>query len=220
MTNQYDDYDDDTGSYDRRTDDQIGDSGVLLRRAIDIIATAPNMPLSSTPRIDRDEIIELLEEALHRLPDELRQARWMLKEREEFIHRTRREADEVIEAAKVQAERFVQRSEVVRAAEARARQIVEAAEDESRRLKHETEDFLDQRLASFEILLDKLAKTVATGRRRLSIGERANEIEGPGGDRRGTVDGDLRSYELGHGYEEAADDSEAIFFDQDNTSSR
>jgi hypothetical protein len=41
MTYQYDDYDEDTGSYDRRVDDQTGDSGVLLRRAIDIIATAP-----------------------------------------------------------------------------------------------------------------------------------------------------------------------------------
>jgi len=210
MSYQFDDYDEDTGSYDRRVDDQTGDSGMLLRRAIDIIATAPNMPLSSTPRIDRDEIIELLEEALHRLPDELRQARWMLREKDEFIHRTRREADEVIEAAKVQAERFVQRSEVVRAAEARARQIVEAAEDESRRLKHETEDFLDQRLASFEILLDKLAKTVATGRRRLSIGERET-AEGP----RGSQDDPSR-----YDYEESGDDSEAIFFDQDNTSSR
>ena len=97
MKPDFDDFDDDTGSYDRGVNEQIGDSGVLLRRAIDIIATAPNMPLSSTPRIDRDEIIEILEEALHRLPDELRQARWMMKERDEFIARTRREADEVIE---------------------------------------------------------------------------------------------------------------------------
>lgn len=148
----------------------IGDAETLLRRAVDIIATAPNMPLSSTPRIDREEIIELLDEALHRLPDELRQARWMLKERQEFVSKTRREADELLEAARVQAERMVQRTEVVRAAEQRARQILDAAETDSRRLRHETEDFLDQRLGSFEILLDKLSKTVATGRNRLSIG--------------------------------------------------
>ena len=206
MSYHFDDFDEDTGSYDRVVDEQTGDSGVLLRRAIDIIATAPNMPLSSTPRIDRDEIIELLEEALHRLPDELRQARWMLKERDEFIQRTRREAEEVIEAAKVQAERFVQRSEVVRAAEQRARQLAEAAEDQSRRAKLETEDFLDQRLASFEILLDKLAKTVATGRRRLAIGQRDGDDESDG------VGADDMS--------PRRDDSEAIFFDQDDTYSR
>ena len=48
-------------------DGYVGDAETLLRRAIDIVATAPTMPLSSSPRIDRDEIIELLEESLHRL---------------------------------------------------------------------------------------------------------------------------------------------------------
>ncbi len=153
----------------------VGDAETLLRRAIDVVATAPTMPLSSSPRIDRDEIIELLEESLNRLPDELRQARWMLKERQEFVAKTRREADELLEAARVRAERMVQRTEVVRAAEQRARQVMETAEADSRRLKHETEDFLDQRLGSFEILLDKLGKTVHAGRQRLSIG--GGEIE-------------------------------------------
>jgi len=173
--NQFDDeYDDDqlddSDAFVRATNGYVGDAETLLRRAIDIIAQAPTMPLSSSPRIDRDEIIELLEETLHRLPDEMRQARWMIKERQEFVAKTRREADELLEAARVQAERMVQRTEVVRAAESRARQISEAAESDARRLHHETEDFLDQRLASFEILLDKLSKTVHAGRARLAIG--------------------------------------------------
>ena len=177
----YDDYDDIDDEYpDPAEGPYVGDAETLLRRSIDIIATAPTMPLSSSPRIDRDEIIELLEEALSRLPDELRQARWMLKERQEFVTKTRREADEILEAARVRAERMVQRTEVVRAAEQRARQVMETAETDSRRLQHETEDFLDQRLGSFEILLDKLQKTVAAGRQRLSIGVIAHNT---GGDR-------------------------------------
>lgn len=172
-------YDDDYGTYDDVDDEYpgpgesgpvVGDAETLLRRAIDIIATAPTMPLSSSPRIDRDEIIELLEESLNRIPDELRQARWMIKERQDFVGKTRRDADELLEAARVRAERMVQRTEVVRAAEQRARQVMETAETDSRRLKLETEDFLDQRLGSFEILLDKLSRTVHTGRQRLSIG--------------------------------------------------
>ena len=166
---------DDSDAYVKTTNGYVGDAEQLLRRAIDIIANAPTMPLSSSPRIDRDEIIELLEEALHRMPEELRQARWMIKERQSFVDKTRREADELLEAARVQAERMVQRTEVVRAAEARARQLNEAAESDARRLRHETEDFLDQRLASFEILLDKLNKTVHAGRSRLAIGAQRDE---------------------------------------------
>jgi hypothetical protein len=74
---------------------------------------------------------------------------------------------------------MVQRTEVVRAAESRARTVVENAEADARRLRLETEDFLDQRLGSFEILLDRLMKTVATGRQRLSIGTPAGEEPQP-----------------------------------------
>jgi F0F1-type ATP synthase membrane subunit b/b' len=186
----FDDFDDDfddpiDASYPQPApvSSHLGDTEILLHRAIDLIATAPNMPLSSTPRIDRDELIEILEDSLARIPDEIRQARWMLKEREEFLQKTQREADEILIAARQQAERMVQRTEVVKAAETRARQVIDAADAETRRLRNETEDFLDQRLGSFEILLDRLSKTVAKGRQRLSIGDRqVPDVESRGDD--------------------------------------
>ena len=182
---RYDDHYDEPDPYDELDADYaeqhegtgyVGDAETWLRRAIDIVANAPTMPLSSSPRIDRDEVVELLDRALASMPDELRQARWMLKERQEFVNKTRREANEMLEAARVQAERMVQRTEVVRAAETRARQVVDTAESDARRLKLETEDFLDQRLASFEILLDRLSKTVGAGRQKLSIGNAAEAL--------------------------------------------
>lgn len=181
---QYDDYDDefadqpleDSDAYVRATNGYVGDAEAMLRRAIDIIAQAPTMPLSSSPRIDRDEILELLDEALQRLPEEMRQARWMIKERQEFVAKTRREADELLEAARVQAERMVQRTEVVRAAEQHARQVREAAEADARRMMHETEDYLDQRLARVEIVVEKLSKGLKAGRERLAIGSH-REVE-------------------------------------------
>jgi len=171
----YDEIDDEYPDPEQGTG-YVGDAETWLRRAIDIVANAPTMPLSSSPRIDRDEVVELLDRALASMPDELRQARWMLKERQEFVNKTRREANEMLEAARVQAERMVQRTEVVRAAETRARQVVDTAETDARRLKLETEDFLDQRLASFEILLDKLGKTVGAGRQKLSIGNASEAL--------------------------------------------
>jgi cell division septum initiation protein DivIVA len=170
MNHDDDNYDDfDADIIDETIPIELGDTETLLNQVIDKIATAPNVPLSSTPRIDRDNIVGLLQDAAACLPDEIRQARWMLKERTEFMAKTQRDADEIVEAARVQAERLVQRTEVVRSAETRARQVLEAADTDSRRLKNETEDFLDRRLGSFEILLDRLTRTVAQGRQRLSI---------------------------------------------------
>ena len=177
----FDDYDDelidDTFEQPAPVQARLGESEMILRQTIDIIVQAPSVPLSSSPRVNRDEIVELLQDALDRLPEEIRQARWMLKERQEFLDKTKREADEILGAARQQAERMVQRTEVVRAAEARARQVIDAADEETRRLKHETEDFLDQRLGSFEILLGRLQKTVHNGRERLSIGDKVPSPE-------------------------------------------
>ena len=142
----------------------------ILLQLRDIVDAARPVPLSASSMISKEEVLELLDEALTRLPEELRAARWLLKEREEYLARVRHEGDEILDQARTRAERMVQRTEVVRAAEQRARQIIEAAEADSRRLRHETEDFLDQRLASFEILLDKLMRTIAAGRERLNLG--------------------------------------------------
>ncbi|HVX18616.1 MAG TPA: ATP synthase F0 subunit B [Acidimicrobiales bacterium] len=140
----------------------------LLRRAADLIESARPMPLSSSVMINKDEVLELIDEAVAQLPEELRAARWLLKEREEFLDKVRREGDEILDAARAKAERMVQRTEVVKQAEARARRIVDGAEAESRRMRHECEDFCDQKLASFEIVLDRTMKLVAAGREKLA----------------------------------------------------
>src|SRR5205814_272186 len=61
------------------------DAEMLLRRVVEVISNAKSLPLSTSVRIEKDEVLELLEEAVNRLPDELRQARWLLKERQEFL---------------------------------------------------------------------------------------------------------------------------------------
>jgi hypothetical protein len=158
---------DDSGELPIGSTYQHPESELLLRRTADVIANARPMPLSASVMINRDEVLEMLEEAIERLPDELRAARWLLKEREEFLAKTRRDADDILDAARARAERMVQRTEVVKAAELRARQTIDAADDEARRLRLECEDYCDQRLASFENILERTLKTVAAGRTRL-----------------------------------------------------
>ena len=109
----------------------------------------------------------LVEQALNIFPDEVRQSRWLLKEREDFLAKMKLEGEEILGQARSRAERMVQRTEVVKASEARARKIIDAATDEAARLKNEVEDFCDQKLASFEIVLERTMKMVAAGRSKL-----------------------------------------------------
>jgi len=144
------------------------DTEAILRQLFEMVETARNLPMSTSVRVERDEVLDLIEEAVNRLPDELRAARWLLKEREEFRAKTRREGDEVIAEATERAASMVARTEVVKVAEARARDIIDAADASARHMMHEAEDYCDQKLASFEVILDKLGRTVAAGRQRLA----------------------------------------------------
>jgi F0F1-type ATP synthase membrane subunit b/b' len=145
------------------------DVEILLRRVGDTIANARPMPLSASVMINRDEVLGLVDEALDRLPEELRSARYLLKERDEFLAKARREGQEILDAARLQSERMVERTEVAREAKRVARQLVDGAEERARRLRHEAEDFCDQKLAQFEIVLDRTMRTVQAGRSRLQM---------------------------------------------------
>ena len=148
----------------------------LIQGLINVIDAARPVPLSSSSMINKDEVISVLNDISLRLPDEIRAARWLLKQREDFLARTQREGDELIDLARARAGQMVQKSEVVKAAEVRARRIVEDAQSEARRLQLETEDYCDQRLASFEAVLKKTQKIVADGRSKLQ-GDPLSELK-------------------------------------------
>ena len=139
----------------------------LIQGLINVVDAARPVPLSSSSMINKNEIISVLNDISLRLPDEIRAARWLLKQREDFLARTQREGDELIDLARARAGQMVQKSEVVKAAEVQARRIIEEAQSESQRLRLETEDFCDQRLASFEAVLKKTQKVVVDGRSKL-----------------------------------------------------
>jgi hypothetical protein len=166
------DFDDDDIDYFESHDEEPAgpstDVETLLHRVIDIVTNARPMPLSASVMINRDELLEILDEAIARMPEELRSARWLLKERDEFLAKVQREGDDILDAARVRAERMVERTEVVRTARHTARQVMEDADESARRLRHEAEDFCDQKLAQFEIVLDRTMRQVQAGRSRLS----------------------------------------------------
>ena len=148
----------------------------LIQGLINVVDAARPVPLSSSSMINKDEVVSVLNDISLRLPDEIRAARWLLKQREDFLARTQREGAELIDLARARAGQMVQKSEVVKAAEIRARRIVEEAQSEARRLQLETEDYCDQRLASFESILKKTQKIVADGRTKLQ-GDPLSELK-------------------------------------------
>lgn len=164
---------------------EVPDVEALLVEAIELIETARPAPLSTAIKIEGEPLLDLLYDARERLPDELRAARWLLRDRDEHLASQRLEGEEIIALARSRAERLVERTEVVRSAEQRAQRILAEAKTEARQMRRETEDFCDARLASLEGILDRTRGVVATGRARLQgaeaidLTDRAQHRAGP-----------------------------------------
>ena len=150
-------------------DGTIPDTEVCLNMIREHVEQARSMPMSASVMVNREELLILLEDAEASLPEEIRQSRWLLKEREEFLAKARNEAEEIIEAGRQQAERMVERTEIVRSARRVATKVEQDAEDRARAMRLETEDYIDQKLAGFEVVLDRTMAAVQKGRERLQV---------------------------------------------------
>ncbi len=147
-----------------------------------LVEEATSVPFSTSAVINREEFLELLGAFKQEIPDEVRQARWMARDRDELIERARKEAERIIQEAREQRDRLLSRTEIVQAAQREADRIVEEANAKAARIQHEAEDYIDQKLAGFEILLNKMITTVGRGREQLR-GRREVRVpaaDGPG----------------------------------------
>ena len=182
----YDDYDDEEEDHiDLDDQDELPNPyavpqvELLLEEAIEILAEARPLPMSTTVKVARDDLLHLLEQAQEQLPEEVRAARWLLKEREEFVARARREHQALIDEGRAQVSRMVERQQVVKDAEARARQILDDARAEANTMKRQVEEYCDRKLARFESVLIQTTDTVQKGRQKL-LGMSA--VDGADGD--------------------------------------
>jgi F0F1-type ATP synthase membrane subunit b/b' len=151
----------------------------LLLELRDLVESARTMPMSASVLVNREEILGLVDEIFAAMPEEVRHARWLLKERDEFLSQARREAGDIIESARVQAERMVERTEIAREARRVSQKIVDDADGQARRLRLECEDYIDHKLAEFEVVLERTMQAVQNGRERLQVTIDALEPEEP-----------------------------------------
>jgi hypothetical protein len=132
-----------------------------------LVEEAKSVPLSSSAVINREEFLDLLADLKSEVPDQIRQARWMSRDREELLARARMEAERILAEAREQRDRLLSRTEVALEAEREAERIIDEARERSVRVRLEAEDYADQKLAAFEILLNRTLATVERGRAKL-----------------------------------------------------
>ena len=150
---------------------------VLIDKLDDLVHNARTVPLTDQVRIDREEIYDILDQMRATIPEEIKQARWIVKERQEMLAEAKRECDRMLGEAREQAVREASQTEIVKLAERQAQEIIEDARREAREVRLETEDWADSMLSTLEVNFEKFLTAVRRGRERLH--ERSQETVVP-----------------------------------------
>jgi F0F1-type ATP synthase membrane subunit b/b' len=140
-----------------------------------IVRDAKSMPLSSSVLISRDEVLEMLHEMQESLPEEIKQARWVVKDREELLAKARAEGDRIIEQAHEDQRRMSMKDAVAKRAQEESARMLQEAEDTTVGMRREAEDYVDSKLAQFEIALRKILED-AQGTAR-SLAKTLDQVE-------------------------------------------
>lgn len=138
-----------------------------LAALIDEIENAKPVPFSTSAMVNRKGLVDRLIDIRENLPREIRQAQGVVADRNDALAQTREAAERILQQARAERDALVARTEIVIAAGREAERIIEDAKARARQIRMEAEEYVDAKLANFEIVLQKTLNAVARGRESL-----------------------------------------------------
>ncbi|MFD7404700.1 ATP synthase F0 subunit B [Streptomyces sp. NPDC059866] len=154
-----------------------------LDEIVAAVSSARAMPMSASCVVNRADLLAMLEEVRAVLPDSLAQAQELIGGREQMVEQARQEAERIIQGAHAERGSLISDTEVARRSQAEADRILAEARKEAEEIRAEADDYVDSKLANFEVVLTKTLGSVGRGREKL-LGT------GPGLDDQGYEDED------------------------------
>jgi len=141
----------------------------IIEQILNEIAEARSVPLSRDGAlVNRQEMINLLNELKKKLPEDILQANHLLDNKEAVIEEGRMAGQVLIEQARAEANRLISQTEIVQSATQRAQEILQQVDQELSLMRNETDEYIDARLANFEVTLNRTLLAVRRGREKIS----------------------------------------------------
>ncbi|HET8560852.1 MAG TPA: hypothetical protein VFL69_10070 [Marmoricola sp.] len=141
-----------------------------LERIRSAVEGARSMPMSSSAVVNRAELLELVDGLQQAIDNGFREAQVVLGDREAVVAAGQAEAQEIVRNAHAEREKLVSDTDVYRLAQERAEEVRTEAERDAAALRQETDEYVEGKLANFELTLERTLDAVRRGRARLSGG--------------------------------------------------
>ena len=139
----------------------------LLETLEETLEASKTIPFSGKSVVDKDEFLDIIKEIRIKLPDELKQAKWVKEERARIMIEAQKEADDIVKEAENRIISMIDEHEITRKAYEQKAQIIETANEMAREISSGTKDYADQLLEKLEVILADALKTVQSNRKEL-----------------------------------------------------
>ena len=137
----------------------------LIEMLYTMVTEAWGVPLGNEKCIvERDKVLNLLDEIKAQLPAEVAEARRLVNARDEFIGSAKREADAIRKAAEDRAREMVEEQEIVMAAKTRSNEVLSQAESRTRELYRVANEYVDDALRRTEEAINSALSEVRQSR--------------------------------------------------------
>ena len=144
------------------------DSLEKLEAAITMVNEARAVPLSASCVVHRGELLTLLDEIKNALPNDFSDAKKLLCHREDIVEEGRQSAEKLIGHAREEVSRMIEQTSIVAAAREESSRILDEAHAQVEKERTELDAYIDSRLATLEVVLNKTLDAVNRGRERLA----------------------------------------------------
>ena len=138
-----------------------------LEAAIAAVEEARSVPLSASCVVNRSEMLKLLDSIKVAFPNDLAKAISIQRRQEDILEDANQQADAIIEQARQEVARLVEQTTIVSSARKEANRILADATSESKKDREEIEAYIDSRLATLEVILNKTLDVISKGRDQL-----------------------------------------------------
>ena len=123
----------------------------IITTLYEMVQDAWSLPLGNEKCVvERDKVLDLLDEISNQLPGELKQAKTIVESRNEVITNAKRDAENILKQAEQRAKQMISREEITRQAAQQADEMVKAAQQKIKELKQVTNDYVDDAMKRTE----------------------------------------------------------------------
>ena len=139
----------------------------LLETIEEILENSKSIPFSTKAVVDKEEMLDIVKEIRLKLPEELKQAKWVKEERQRILVEAQKEADDIVKEAENRIISMIDEHEITRKAYEQKAEIIETANEMSREISKGTKDYADGILSNIEVALQQALETIQNNRREL-----------------------------------------------------